>query len=408
MKTISVLRELLSTISDAIFDIPPEEVFRGGLGAVRTLWPEMPPATDSSVGIADNVRAEEEEYDPTALSIESIFEHGPEVEMDALEEAFGGDAGEKIKKSIELNKGTDGLAWYVTFHGKGVQWGIYIPVSSIAYLIVNVLNDLVTDLRTKTFLAFRILHQHELFHFAADYMAAQWEAITLRPCYRPAITALKDSELKYIIFEEQLANSHMIRSLDTGPRFLKVPGRKQALRKFVMRQPKGYNQAYKSVQRSAFVQGCEDLAINYIIPQYEHDPRVLDAIDLVNLYPLWPTMDWRYCPIHIVQDEVRFNIPPIELGLFRDIPSIEEIDSFTRTLAALPKQVQISWQKAKTILAMGTTSSGIDFKFWERSGNETIYSVRLNRNYRAHLSYSHPSRMWTAVSVGTHKEMGHG
>jgi hypothetical protein len=85
-----------------------------------------------------------------------------------------------------------------------------------------------------------------------------------------------------------------------------------------MHQPKGYNEAYKSVQRSAFVQGCEELAIDYIVPQYEHDPRILNAIDLANLYPVWPTIDWRYCPIHILQDEVRFNIPSIELGLFRD------------------------------------------------------------------------------------------
>jgi hypothetical protein len=181
MKTISTLRELLSSIHGAIYDIPPEEVFRGGMEAVRTLWPEMSLAIESSIGIAGDVVPEEQDYDPTALSIESIFEHGPEIEESALEEAFGGETGEKIRKSIELNKGTDGLAWYVTFHGKGVQWGIYIPVSSIVYVIVKLFNNLAPDIHTKALLAFRILHQHELFHFATDYMAAQWEAITLRP-----------------------------------------------------------------------------------------------------------------------------------------------------------------------------------------------------------------------------------
>ena len=88
MKTISTLRELLSTIPGALYDIPPEEIFRGGMEAVRTIWPEMPPATPSVGEVAHTVVPEEQDYDPTALSIENIFEHGPEIEMNALEEAF--------------------------------------------------------------------------------------------------------------------------------------------------------------------------------------------------------------------------------------------------------------------------------------------------------------------------------
>ena len=146
--------------------------------------------------------------------MEEIFEIGAEIDEEIIVDAMGDEKGGPIRRSIQT-KGTDGLAWYTTFHAIGAQWGIYIPVSSIFYLTSNVFNKLDTDWDTKFRIAFRALHQHELFHFAVDYLTSQWEAFTGKPCHKPA-RRLKNPEKGYNILEETLANAGMLRSLLFG------------------------------------------------------------------------------------------------------------------------------------------------------------------------------------------------
>lgn len=67
---------------------------------------------------------------------------------------MNGADGESIKKAV-LAKGIDALGWYVPFHAKGVQWGIYVPASGLACLIANVFADLPVDLPTRLLIAFR-------------------------------------------------------------------------------------------------------------------------------------------------------------------------------------------------------------------------------------------------------------
>jgi hypothetical protein len=208
--------------------------------------------------------------------------------------------------------------------------------------------------------------------------------------------------------EEELANAHMIRSFWRGPSLLKMRGRTERLREFVLRQPEGYRDAGRSVSGPTFSSGCERLARMYIDSIAKYDASQLDGVDLLQLYPLWPTIDWRYCPVHIIGDEGRLSLRPIDLILFRVIAAVRESDSFKQALSGLPGTVQMAWEETKRKMAASVALNGLDFKQWERRPSETVYSVRLSRSHRAHLSRSHSSGEWTAISVGDHRAMGHG
>ena len=87
MKTISTLRELLSTMVPFMISLQRKSS-EAEWRRYEQSGQKMPPATPSAGEVAHGVVPEEQDYDPTALSIENIFEHGPEIEMNALEEAF--------------------------------------------------------------------------------------------------------------------------------------------------------------------------------------------------------------------------------------------------------------------------------------------------------------------------------
>jgi hypothetical protein len=253
-----------------------------------------------------------------------------------------------------------------------------------------------------------MMHQHELFHFAADTMATQFEGILERPCHRPART-LKDPDLGYNVLEEELANAHMLRALRGGRSRLRVRGRLEQARSFVAMQPPGYRDAPRSLAADTFRAGCEALAQRYAscIPGYS--PRLLEVADLAAMYPVWPSVDWRQCPIHLIDDSRRYALPPIELELFREIDEIEETATFRRDLAALPRELRSAWDRVKARLRSTTRASGMDFKQWSREEpGATVYSVRLNKGYRAHLRYDKTRRSWSAIAVGDHAAMGHG
>jgi hypothetical protein len=339
-----------------------------------------------------------------APAIEEMIEYGAVMDEAQIVRALDGPKGEQLKQAV-LVRGVDALAWYVTFHVRGAQWGVYIPISGLLYMIANVFRPLPADSAAKMKIAFRALHQHELFHFAVDYMSAQWEAITGQACHRPA-RALRDPVAGYILREEELANAHMIRSLRGGLAALKVRGRTEALRQFTRLQPVGYRDAERSTRRVAFDAGSEALAYDYVSKISGIELGYLGGVDLLRMYPVSPAIDWRYCPIHIIHDEQRLNIPLVELGLLSKIEVIFETERFRKQLLALSKAIQQAWSKAKAKLADTTARPGLDFKFWKRQGAETVYSIRLNNNYRAHLAYD--GVRWTAIGVGPHTAMGHG
>lgn len=50
---------------------------------------------------------------------------------------------------------------------------------------------------------------------------------------------------------------------------------------------------------------------------------------------------------------------------------------------------------------------GLDFKPWPKEGRG-IFTVRVDRNVRAHIHEPHAPGPWMAEKIGRHGEMGHG
>jgi mRNA-degrading endonuclease RelE of RelBE toxin-antitoxin system len=98
----------------------------------------------------------------------------------------------------------------------------------------------------------------------------------------------------------------------------------------------------------------------------------------------------------------------VGLDLFRAIPTIFQTKQFDRSLEKLPQDIQKQWERAKNKLQQTTAIGALDFKLWEKRQNISVYSVRLNRGYRAHLEYDYTAKNWQATEIGTHKHMGHG
>lgn len=127
--------------------------------------------------------------------------------------------------------------------------------------------------------------------------------------------------------------------------------------------------------------------------------------DGYNLLPPFP-IDWRYCPVFLVNDIKLLSISGEFAQFFRKLSVISEHSTFQKKIARLPAHVAAMWLKVKERLSITTASPGTDFKPWERTKSGTIYSVRLNRQYRAHIL--HQASEWIALDIGTHKQMGHG
>jgi hypothetical protein len=401
MKPIAEIRPDLGNIPGVFYDHEPEETERGTEGALQTLWNHEQEAFSDPIVYPDD----KPELEQGGAELDEIFEIGAEIDEDRLQEALGGGLGESVRKSIEL-RGVDALGWYVTFHGRGVQWGIYIKSSSVLTLAAQMFKHLATDIETRLRIAFRAIHQHEIFHFATDYMSAQWELITGRPCHQPART-LRDKIAGYNILEEALANANMIRSSQRGRSKLRVRGRAAGLRDFTAIQPKGYRDAHRYVPAAAYIAGCQRLSRDYLscIPDYGRGG--IPSLDLIGLYPQWPQLDWRYCPVHVIDDTPLLQLPPWKIDLFRTVEGIDESREFLPSLARAPARVQQGWSKAKQQLAISTAIRGLDFKVWERRRDAVVYSVRLNRNIRAHLERRLDTGRWVAVAAGSHTEMGH-
>ena len=152
-------------------------------------------------------------------------------------------------------------------------------------------------------------------------MSCQWEAFTGKPCHRPA-RKLKDAEKGYNILEEKLANASMLRSLLFGNSRLRVPGKMEALKMFTEKQPEGYRDGKLCSKHEDFLGNSEHLMCEYINCIDGYDIQFLNAIHLAELFKFPPKIDWRYCPIHILHDEDEFDIPSVEISLFRRITGI--------------------------------------------------------------------------------------
>ena len=205
--------------------------------------------------------------------------------------------------------------------------------------------------------------------------------------------------------EEAVANAQMIRSF-WGRRY---PGKTTAIRKFVLEQGPGYRDGDRVSKRSCFSDAVSELSRLYacVVSKFADDVLEVSELDGAMFFPSIPA-DWRYCPIHLVDDHKRLGMPTCLLDFLQSVTGITETERFGRSLQKTPKAVQRKWETTKQRLATTVAGSGTDFKFWSRDSEGTVYSLRMSRNHRAHLRHLRDSRRWLAVDVGTHSQMGHG
>jgi hypothetical protein len=414
MKLISSIRDGLRRIEGALDTTPPRPGYEGRQEAVssaQVIWrgEELDLNPEVAFNGADDDEADDEglgegngarEFDP-------VLEVGAEV--DESFPGLGGAEGRKIHQSVQLH-GMDALGWYVSFHNPGLQWGIYIPVSGIVHLIEHAFGDLAATVGTKAHLAFHSILNHELFHFATDYTIAQAELAHREPWYIPARFAFCAGSPSYCVEEEQLANAYMLKAFRSMKPALRVKSKQSALRAFVKGMPKGYRDALR-VRPDHWDRLLANLARRYGSSAHKSagHPLIWNSdlgYDWPGRFPISPRIDWRYCPIHLVDDGARIGIPRGWLSCFSCLSDIEETDEFRKRLEVLASPIQRAWRRTKAKLSSLITP-GVDFKKWDKGGND-CFSVRVNDSFRAHLLHIRESGRWRAFAIGTHKEMGHG
>ena len=397
------IRRIIKNIPGAIVETPAELGQQGNVEGRVTLWDGM---NSYSKLQAPDAYEDEDPQSGNVPQADELIEFGPERDPREVKRALDSGVGEDIRRSV-LKKGVDALAFYFPFHQRGTQWGIHIYATSLLYMAEKVFDHLPVDFDVKLRLSFRALHQHELFHFAVDYVTSQFEGILADPVYAPARSRLRDATAGYIVLEEELANAHMIRAMRGGHKDTRVKSRTSALRQFVEMQPAGYIDGGNSTSIAVFEKRSSELVQKHLETS-EGYGDFLPAVDLFRLFPFNPHIDWRYCPIHIVHDEHRLAIDPLALGLFQRVCAIQETSSFQRRCEGLPEQIRKKWKKTKEKIGQTTALPGLDFKPWRDVREGRMYSVRVDKGYRAHLLYSGQPLSWSAIEIGTHKELGHG
>lgn len=310
---------------------------------------------------------------------------------------------EEVRSGQGPSTGIDALAWYSSFHNTRAEWGIYIPQLSLVYVTRRWLKRLGLPLERKLQLAFRLLHEHELFHFATDYMVAQWEIVIGSPCWR-VLMEQKRAMGTYVEQEEKLANAYMLRRLAAWLSAVQY----RAVEAATLRQPPGYSEGANCVVEEAFRGGLGELTKLYLGPQALRLALNVSTsvVALENFYPLWPALDASRCPVHLIDDARGLALPPIDVTIIDRIPHIEETEPFKKALLGLPRDIQKRWQKKKEQLATGVPRHP-EFERLKGAMSDT-YSIRVGLKHRAHLKPDADYSRWSAVGIGAHTEMGHG
>lgn len=297
--------------------------------------------------------------------------------------------------------GVDALAWYVSFHHDGPNWGIYIPISSLAYVETCVLKKMRTSREEKWKLALQLLLAHECMHFIVDYQCAQWELLLQAPCRAALHERIKNEQNYYLAVEEQVANGYMLHRILSHC----SPPAKKAIQDFVKTQPPGYRDALELTDESAFLRALADVIKCYVgLHSLERGLNITSSsYEIVRDFSPAKVSEGYSCPVHVFDDD-RIGLPESAFSLIASIPSIVETDDFSRRFERLENSLQSRWRRLKSQLPDGIPRSARFEKI--RSVDGSVFSMRLNDNFRVHVRQT--NGRWEAFAVGSHKEMRHG
>ncbi len=323
-------------------------------------------------------------------------------EETAVRELAGAAGGEYQR--LALLKGVDAFAWYLSFHQRAYQWGVYAPVTGVAAYAVQALTEANITWQEKINVALRAILAHERFHFAADVGTAQVELVTQRALYLPARQNGASWPALHLI-EEQLATAAQLKAVryasDVAARLSF-----QAIRDHSRQLPDGYRDGHRLVARRHDFEGR---MLDHAQATWEAATGAPPAygLELQHLYPAFRPYELARCPVHVLMDQNRYGLGALPLFLIRSVEVSEESTGFLKSMNKLPRYATKKWSKARLLLSQSTSVPGLDFKPWPPGGKD-CFSVRVDKTLRAHLRFDPKASRWLADAIGFHGEMGHG
>lgn len=325
------------------------------------------------------------------------------VDAEEVVRRLAGAHGQEYER-LALLKGVDAFAWYLSFHQRMYQWGVYVPVTGAAAYAVQALGSSDVSWEAKVNLALRAILAHERFHFAADVGIAQTELVLQRAVWWPA---RENAKLRTDVseLEEQLATAAQLRAI----RFARDSDARRCfsdMRDHSRQMPPGYRDGHKLVARR---HDFENRMLDHVQMMWEAALGVPPAYgtELHHLYPAFRPYELSRCPVHVLLDQVRFGLGDLPFFLINAVQIAEESDDFLKKLRRLPSYAGRKWEKTRKLLAQSTTVPGLDFKPWA-PGGKGCFSVRVDASLRVHLRFDAGAAKWMAESIGFHAEMGHG
>jgi hypothetical protein len=312
----------------------------------------------------------------------------------------GANSGDYMRQAHLL--GIEASGYYLSFHQKIYQWGIYLPLVAVAQLAIQVLEHTQATARQKLELAWQFVLSHERFHYAADCGVAQMEILFEQPIWWPIRASKKLQAIREL--EEKLATAHCLRFVRNLPRHLRVEGVYSAFVKFTKDLPAGYNTGHE-LANSRF---------KFENEMHDHAQLCVDAglgrefiqAEVHHLYPAFRPYDLARCPIHLVLPGEVIPARP-DMFFIQRIERLEETTAFRKELQRLPRVLETRWEKTKRLLSTSVQTPGLDFKNWPKRGR-SWFSVRIDQNFRAHLRYEDKLKQWFAEEIGNHAAIGHG
>jgi len=272
------------------------------------------------------------------------------------------------------------------------KWGIFYlehGVSRVRELIEATYPGYGSPLR----LAYEFLREHERFHFKFDLYALSVEAKIKRSLYEPLKRAFHHHRIYQV--EEALANRDAWEWAKRGH-----VGLREFAYDFMKLQPG----AYSRFDEKKFDLSAE-LAANLLDLDLSRSAHREDQALWVANVPN-ELLRRSLCPEYFVRpvNLTSWINPAWKLP---DVNKIVEAQSVTKLLASKYVSIRDQWDETKRKLVANPALPGLDFKRWDKAKKQ--WSVRIDRNFRAHLHpMSSSNGVWEVDAIGTHKAMGHG
>jgi hypothetical protein len=298
------------------------------------------------------------------------------------------------------DEGFEALAWYSPFHVSRLNWGIYIPLTSIHYVSEHWFGARISYSRRRT-LALGVLLAHEIVHFSCEYAVSQIELLLRAPCWMPANKIVNGAGLGWFDDEEALANANSIRCL----RNQVSPSVLRCLHDALLASPRGYRDFPAALSEEGFKDHqLEVLRHNVGIVAEDLGIGFLDqAFDALSFYP--DAFDaYGICPVHYIDDIGNFDVPQFAPKSIDCIPDIQETNRFQRQLRKLEPKRQKEWLHRKEEMAKLMPKFP---RFKKLKGKlKGMWGLYLKDGFRVHLRHQEGG-IWEAIEIGPHTAMGH-